>query len=61
MEIKLAKCQDLGDILKLQRLAYKSEGQIYDDFLIPPLLQTEEEIKTEFSEMLFVRLLVLRL
>lgn len=28
MEIKLAKYQDLGDILKLQWLAYKSEGQI---------------------------------
>jgi hypothetical protein len=37
MEIKLAKYQDLGDILKLQRLAYKSEGQIYDDFRIPPV------------------------
>ena len=36
MELKLAKSEDLGDILKLQLLAYKSEGQIYDDFQIPP-------------------------
>ena len=55
VEIQLAKYQDLGDILKLQLLAYKSEGQIYDDFRIPPLLQTEEEIKTEFSEKLFLK------
>ena len=55
MEIKLAKYQDLGDILKLQRPAYKSEGQIYDDFRIPLLVQTEEEIKTEFSEKLFLK------
>ena len=55
MEIKTAKYQDFGDILKLQPLAYKSEGQIYDDFRIPPPLQTEEEIKTEFSEKLFLK------
>ena len=53
--IKPAKYQDLGDILKLQLLAYKSEWQIYDDFRIPPPLQTEEEIKTEFSEKLFLK------
>jgi acyl-CoA synthetase (AMP-forming)/AMP-acid ligase II len=29
----------IGDILKLQPLAYKSEGQIYDDFRIPPFRQ----------------------
>jgi len=27
MEIKLAKYEDLGDILKLQRLAYKAKGK----------------------------------
>ena len=50
-----AKYQGFGDILKLQLLAYKSEWQIYDDFRIPPPLQTEEEIKTEFSEKLFLK------
>jgi GNAT superfamily N-acetyltransferase len=41
---------DLELILKLQYLAYQSEAQIYQDYSIPPLLQTLEEVKMEFNK-----------
>ncbi len=45
MFIKIANISDLEEILKLQKLAYKSEAEIYNDYSIPPLLQTIDEIK----------------
>lgn len=47
IDIELADRDDLADILELQKLAYVQEAEIYDDFSIPPLLQTLEEIRHE--------------
>ena len=49
IEIFRAILEDAVEILSLQRLAYQSEAQIYNDWTIPPLLQTAEEIKNEFN------------
>lgn len=38
---------DLEEILDLQKLAYRSEAEIYNDFTIPPLTQTLESLKEE--------------
>lgn len=44
-----------AELLELQKLAYQSEAVIYDDWSIPPLTQTLEEIKKELSEMTFLK------
>ena len=55
MKIELALKEDLTEILKLQKLAYQSEARIYNDFTIPPLLQTSEQIKDDFANQIFLK------
>ena len=43
MEIEIAMIQDAEEILALQKLAYRSEAEIYEDYSIAPLIQTLEE------------------
>jgi ribosomal protein S18 acetylase RimI-like enzyme len=49
MIITKASLEDAAPVLELQRLAFYGEAEIYGDFSIPPLIQTLEEIKGEFS------------
>ena len=42
------------EILDLQKLAYLSEAQIYDDYTIPPLRQTLEEMEADFESHVFL-------
>lgn len=49
IRISAASLEDAETILALQKLAYQSEARLYDDFSIPPLLQTLEELRQEFS------------
>lgn len=42
--ITAASPADAAAILALQKLAYQSEARLYNDFSIPPLLQTLEEL-----------------
>jgi len=49
MIIKKAKFNDLEEILNLQKLAYISEAELYDDYSIEPLIETIDEIKKEFN------------
>ena len=50
MEIINAKASDITEILALQKLAYQSEAELYNDHMIQPLMQDEssllEELKT---------------
>ncbi len=46
---------DLSQILELQKLAYKSEAEIYNDFSIPPLQQTITELKEDFKSQIFLK------
>jgi ribosomal protein S18 acetylase RimI-like enzyme len=56
LKVTKASSEDLEDILLLQKLAFGSESDIYNDFdTSPPLLQTFEEITREFSESLFLK------
>jgi N-acetylglutamate synthase-like GNAT family acetyltransferase len=50
MIIEQALERDLLDILELQKLAYQSEAEIYNDYSIPPLTQTLDEIKEDFKK-----------
>lgn len=45
----LADQTDASAILELQKLAYRSEAILNNDFSIPPLLQTIEEMLLEFN------------
>ncbi|MFX1260084.1 MAG: GNAT family N-acetyltransferase [Promethearchaeota archaeon] len=58
IEIKKVEKNDLKEILELQKVAYRSEAEIYNDFSIPPLHQTLEEIRNEFSSTLFLKALI---
>ena len=50
-----ADATDAAEILELQKLAYQSEAVIYEDWFIPPLTQTLDEIREEFYEMTFLK------
>ncbi|MGO9112771.1 MAG: GNAT family N-acetyltransferase, partial [Thermoguttaceae bacterium] len=49
MLITLASVDDSAAILDLQRLAYQSEAAIYNDFSLPPLTETIEDWRSQFS------------
>lgn len=48
-EITHAHVEDAAKILALQKLAYQSEARLYDDFSMPSLTQTLEEMRDEFT------------
>jgi GNAT superfamily N-acetyltransferase len=48
-QILSARLEDADEILTLQKLAFQSEAQIYDDWTIAPLTQTVEELRAEFG------------
>ena len=50
-----AEFDDLDEILALQKLAYQSEAQLNNDFSIPPLTQTQDEIRAEFGQAIFLK------
>ena len=49
MEILKATHDDAEEILALQKLAYLSEAELYNDFKIEPLVQTLEKALEDFS------------
>ena len=55
-QIVPADVSDAAEILELQKLAYQSEAVLYDDWSIPPLTQTLDEIKKDFDEMTFLKI-----
>jgi len=55
VEIIRAKITDAEEILDLQKLAYQSEAKIYNDFSIPPLMQTIEDIQNQFKNHIFLK------
>lgn len=55
MEIEVASPSDAEPILALQKIAYRSEAALYDDYSIAPLTQTLEQITAEFEELLFLK------
>ena len=56
--IERAQVEDAAIILNLQKLAYLSEAEIYNNKSIPPLTQTLEEIRAEFDNQIFLKALI---
>jgi ribosomal protein S18 acetylase RimI-like enzyme len=55
--IQKAEMDDLEEILALQKLAYQSEAELNHDFTIPPLTQTLDEVRAEFGQALFLKVM----
>jgi phosphoribosylanthranilate isomerase len=53
--IEPARVGAAAEILALQKMAYRSEAELNQDFKIPPLVQTLAEIESEFYRKLFLR------
>jgi ribosomal protein S18 acetylase RimI-like enzyme len=52
--IRQANSDDLESILDIQKSAYQSEAEIYNDFSIQPLTQTLDDIQDEFDTHIFL-------
>jgi GNAT superfamily N-acetyltransferase len=55
--IELANENDAEEILTLQKLAFQSEAALYNDYTIPPLTQTLEDLRREIGTLCFLKLL----
>lgn len=55
MKIERATIEDAGDISNLQKLAYRSEAEIYNDYPIPPLTQTLQKMMADFEDQGFLK------
>lgn len=55
IEILFAKPDDCDEIIRLQRLAYESEAQLYQDWTIPPLTQTAAALQREFVNLTILK------
>jgi ribosomal protein S18 acetylase RimI-like enzyme len=55
MKIEVATIQDAESILALQKLAYVSEAEIYNDFDIDPLTQTLDSLHRDFRKQVFLK------
>ena len=50
MIITKATKEDLSEILQLQYLSYQSEAKLLNNFDIPPLKQTLQEVQNEYED-----------
>ncbi|MFD0710865.1 GNAT family N-acetyltransferase [Paenibacillus sp. GCM10027626] len=55
--IEMASIEDAESILALQKLAYRSEAELYNDFEIEPLVQSLEGIRQQFGDHVFLKAL----
>lgn len=58
MKLEPATIEDLEQILKLQKKAFQDQALIYDDFNLPPLTQTIDELKEEAGVKMIYKLVV---
>ena len=53
--IEEATIEDAPEILALQKIAFQSEAEIYNDFSIAPLKQTLQELQDDFKTRTFLK------
>lgn len=58
MKITNASVDDLKEILELQKLAFQVQAKIYNDYTIPPLVQTYEEIIDDYSNHVYLKAII---
>lgn len=54
-KITRASAGDLAEILELQKIAFISEAELYNNFSIEPLTQTYDSISADFKEYIFLK------
>ncbi len=57
IDIRDASESDAVEILEIQKLAFHGQGILYDDFTLPPLVQTLEELIQDFKTHAFLKAL----
>ena len=55
LRVQHAVASDIPEILALQKVAYKSEAEIYNDPSLPALRQSLAEINHDFERMIFMK------
>jgi ribosomal protein S18 acetylase RimI-like enzyme len=55
MLIERANIADAKEILDLQKLAYQSEAAIYNDYSIPPLAQSLDQMLVDFRQQVVLK------
>ncbi|MBN2041802.1 MAG: GNAT family N-acetyltransferase [Spirochaetes bacterium] len=58
MKILRVDINDSSTILDLQTLSYRQEAEIYNDYTIPPLTQTLDEIKNDFNDNIILKAVI---
>lgn len=57
IDIRDASASDAAEILEIQKLAFRGQGILYNDFMLPPLVQTLEELIQDFKKHVFLKAL----
>ncbi len=57
IDINEATESDAEKILEIQKLAFHGQGILYNDFTLPPLVQTPEELVRDFRTYAFLKAL----
>jgi GNAT superfamily N-acetyltransferase len=55
LKISKAGFNDLKEILELQKKAFTSEAELYNDFTIEPIVQTMESIESDLGKYIFLK------
>lgn len=58
LSIDPAVLEDAEEILALQKMAYQSEAELYNDYSLTPLKQTLEEMKADFKYKFFLKAVI---
>lgn len=58
ISIESASIKDATSILNIQKKAYQTEAEIYQDWNIPPLTQTLDELITEFQTLCILKAVI---
>jgi ech hydrogenase subunit C len=56
--INRANQKDIPEILALQKIAYRSEAELYGDNSVPAMGQTMDQITADFDKMIFLKAVV---
>lgn len=57
LQLQQATIADTQSILRIQKLAFQSEAEIYNNFNIPPLVQSLDSMQADFSSFDFYKAL----
>ncbi len=55
LTLEIAQPDDAAEILALQKLSYRAEAELYNDFSLSPLRQTIDELREDFDTMVFLK------